>query len=106
MLFASFSETVQNSDPWVLALFSAIPLIVKFLAGKFPAFAWLWAMVERFIPSPPPPDPAKPTLPADPKKITIADVARLLLELLAKKNQATTDEKEALQAVAAELAKQ
>jgi hypothetical protein len=110
LLFAtSFGEAVQNPDPHQYCIGALILLGVKFLAGKFPAFAWLWGLVEKLIPSPSPaPGPAPdgtPTPVPVPDKLSLSDLVKLFLELIAKRKQQDADEKAAIEAVKAELLK-
>jgi hypothetical protein len=65
-----------------------ILLGVKFLAGKFPAFAWLWGLVEKLIPSPAPgpaPDGTPTPVPVPDNHSAIDALIKLLLDALKKK---------------------
>jgi hypothetical protein len=87
-LFATFGEAVSNPDPHQYCIGALILLGVKFLSGKFPAFAWLWGLVEKLIPSPPAPVPGpdgKPVPAPAPDHSPIDALIKLLLDALKKK---------------------
>jgi hypothetical protein len=89
-IFATFGEAIQNPDPHQYCIGALILLGVKFLAGKFPAFAWLWGLVEKLIPSPSPapgpaPDGTPSPVPVPDNHSAIDALIKLLLDALKKK---------------------
>jgi hypothetical protein len=87
-IFATFGEAIQNPDPHQYCIGALILLGVKFLAGKFPAFAWLWGLVEKIIPSPAPgpaPDGTPSPVPVPDNHSAIDALIKLLLDALKKK---------------------
>jgi hypothetical protein len=87
-IFATFGEAIQNPDPHQYCIGALILLGVKFLAGKFPAFAWLWGLVEKLIPSPAPgpaPDGTPTPVPVPDNHSAIDALIKLLLDALKKK---------------------
>lgn len=106
MLFAaSFGEAVQNPDPWQLLLGSLIPMAMAWLGGRFPILLAILKMLNVNVQPPAPVDPTKPPVaPVEPQKLTIAQLVKLLLELLAKRKQASKEDDDAIKALA-EVAK-
>jgi hypothetical protein len=104
MLFAaSFGEAVQNPDPWQLLLGSLIPMAMAWLGGRFPFLLAILKMLNVNV-QPGPVDPVKPPTPVEPQKLGIAQLVKLLLELLAKRKQASKEDDDAIKALA-EVAK-
>jgi hypothetical protein len=106
MLFAaSFGEAVSNPDPWQLILGSLIPLAMAWLGGRFPVLLTILKLLNVNIQPSPAPGPAPEPTPAPvPDKLTIADLVKALLELLARRKQASLADDEALKVVAEALA--
>jgi hypothetical protein len=109
MLFAaSFGEAVANPDPWQNILGGLMTLASIWLGVKFPMVKPLIETILKALgvnlnPSPAPVDPAKPT-PVEPQKLTIAQLVKLLLDMLAKRKQASKEDDDAIKALA-EVAK-
>jgi hypothetical protein len=93
MLFAAFGDAVQQ-DPWAYAIGAAILWLGQWLGPKIPAVAnlialvkWLMSMVpQQPTPLPVPVDPSQPSpMPVPDNQGPLADLIRLLLEALRKK---------------------
>jgi hypothetical protein len=96
MLFAaSFGEAVSNPDPWQMILGAVIPFVMVWLSGRFPMLATiLKALGVNLNPSPAPGpavDPVPPPVLPD-NQGPLADLIRLLLDALKRKQAKAVEE--------------
>ena len=103
MLFAtSFGETVEQAFQWQTLLGALIPIAMAWFGTRFPVLLTILKALGVNINPAPAPTPAPP--PADPQKLTIAQLVKLLLDMLAKRKQASKEDDDAIKALA-EVAK-